>query len=277
MLALSDYHTVIALLELRHFGRAAARLGVSQPALTVRLQRIEAHVGTRLFERGRQGARPTAAGLTFGEGARRVIEAAEAALASSRDAALGYGETLSIGTTQIAALGLAIDVLTRFRAEQPRARIRLTEANTSRLEGLIEARVIDVALLHPPVHSSALTERLLRRGRLVSLDLSAESGPGTFVSYPRSEAPVLMGRIGRERAEAASLGEADTMLGALTLSRAGYGTCVVEESYARSVLAGDMAGLRPRRSGALATSVVWRRTDRRAIVRAFLACCVPSK
>ncbi len=56
MLALQDYRAVVALLEERHFGRAARRLGVTQPALTARLRRIEDGLGARLFERGRAGS-----------------------------------------------------------------------------------------------------------------------------------------------------------------------------------------------------------------------------
>ncbi|HIC81626.1 MAG TPA: LysR family transcriptional regulator, partial [Kiloniellaceae bacterium] len=79
MAALQDYRCVIALLDARHFGRAAERLGVTQPALTARLRRLEAELQVRLFERGRSGVEPTAAGLVFAEGAQRVLDAAEEA------------------------------------------------------------------------------------------------------------------------------------------------------------------------------------------------------
>lgn len=274
MITLVDCQTVLAVLEDRHIARAARRLGVTQPALTARLQRIEREIGTLLFERSRSGVRPTPAGLSFAEGARRTIEAAERALEMARNAADGLGETLLLGTTQVSAYRIVPAVLASFRAQQPQARIRLTEATTASLEARLEAREIDAAFLHPPLHASALTERHLVTGKLVRVNF-ADAGEGLVINYPRAEAPVLMGRLGREREKAGrrSIAEADTMLGALTLSRAGYGECIVERDYV-SAAAGESFRKPPETAGSLEISVAWRAADNREIVRTLVACAI---
>ncbi|WP_375594575.1 LysR family transcriptional regulator [Algihabitans albus] len=58
MLSLTDYRSVIALYEERHFARAAQVLGVTQPALTSRLRRVEEQLNVRLFDRGRGESDP---------------------------------------------------------------------------------------------------------------------------------------------------------------------------------------------------------------------------
>lgn len=271
MLALQDYRAVVALLEDRHFGHAARRLGVTQSALSVRLRRIEAALDVRLFERGRSGVRPTAAGLAFAEGGRRVLDAADEASRSAVDAAQGFGETIRIGMTQVAAYQVMARILRAFRAAQPRARIRLTEGTTVALEARLERREIDAAFLHPPIHSSELSERRLTSCDLVRIDLAgAKTSP--LIRYPRAEAPVLMGRLGREDDHEGRVprGEADTVLGAMLMSEAGYGACVVPADF--PYLQGRPIPDRATPQGPFPTSVAWRSLDRRPVITSLIAC-----
>ena len=216
MLRLQDYRAVIAISETRHFGQAARRLGITQSALSVRLRRIEDHLGARLFERGRGGVAPTAAGLAFIDGARRVLDTAEEASRAARDASQGFGETLRLGMTQVAAYQVVGPILRALHAARPQTRISLLEGTTAGLEGRLERREIDAAFLHPPLHASGLSERPLTTRALVKIDLSGQT-ESPLIRYPRAEAPVLMGRLGREDDSAGrpSQGEADTILGAV--------------------------------------------------------------
>ena|SRR5437879_3765480 len=69
----------VAVAEERHFGRAAKRLGVAQPALSRQMQRLEKEFGGALLVRTPQGTRPTRAGQTLLEEARRLVTSADAA------------------------------------------------------------------------------------------------------------------------------------------------------------------------------------------------------
>src|SRR5262245_44627880 len=100
--ALPDFDSVelrsfVTLAELRHFGRAAESLFVSQPALTKRLQRLEEKVGGPLLRRGRGGARLTEAGRVLLERARALLRDAGGAFEASRQAARGEAGLLRIG------------------------------------------------------------------------------------------------------------------------------------------------------------------------------------
>ncbi|NVN12615.1 helix-turn-helix domain-containing protein, partial [Nguyenibacter vanlangensis] len=57
-LSLRDCEYALTVAETGHFGRAAERCGVSQPALSEQIRKLEALLGCALFERGRGGARP---------------------------------------------------------------------------------------------------------------------------------------------------------------------------------------------------------------------------
>ena len=275
MLSLTDYRSVIALYEERHFARAAQVLGVTQPALTSRLRRVEEQLNVRLFDRGRGGVRPTAAGASFTESARRILDLAEEAVDAARGAEKGLGQTLRLGMTQIAAVQVVVPLLEAFRREHPYARIRLTEGTSAELEAEIEQNLIDAAFLHPPVHQPSLSEQHLATQRLAKYD--ARPRPGKvppIIRYARPEAPVLMAEIDRkdpDRGPFDSTVEVDTALGALVLSEAGYGPCIVPERFPNPFEKTNAEVADEPIDIELGTSLVWRRLDRRPTVMTLVA------
>ncbi|MGG6374853.1 LysR family transcriptional regulator, partial [Stenotrophomonas muris] len=93
----------VTLAEELHFGRAALRLGIATPTLSVQIQDIERRLGTRLFERGRREAALTSAGEVFLAEARDVLRRFEQAETVGRRA--GRGE---IGKIEIGYVGSAL-------------------------------------------------------------------------------------------------------------------------------------------------------------------------
>ncbi|MEM7529605.1 MAG: LysR family transcriptional regulator [Pseudomonadota bacterium] len=274
---LLDHAAAVALSEERHFGRAARRLGISQPALTARLRRLEAAIGARLFERSRSGVRATAAGIAFVEGARRTLDAAEASVEAARAVQDGFGEMLRIGFTQIAARQIMAPALTRFRQASPEARLSLSEGTSASLERDLEEGLIDAAFLHPPLHASGLTSRDLHSEPLESRLLHPEGRSRPPVGVPRHKAPVLMGELDRLVSRMAldttpaPPAEADTLVGSLVLSAAGYGPAIVVSGFPGF---GFEAQEAPQDTGLrLSTAIAWRRLDRRPIVTSLLAAC----
>src|SRR3569832_1131870 len=86
----------VAVAEELHFGRAARRLGIAQPPLSLQIQRLEAELGVSLFDRASRRVELTAAGRTLLEDAKRVIEDFYAATDSARRVARGEQGSLTV-------------------------------------------------------------------------------------------------------------------------------------------------------------------------------------
>ncbi|MEV4252296.1 LysR family transcriptional regulator [Spirillospora sp. NPDC049652] len=84
-LDLAQVRAFVTTVDTRHFGHAAAELGLTQQALSKRIARLETLLGTRLLERGHGGVEPTAAGHRFLAPARRALATADAAVSAVRD------------------------------------------------------------------------------------------------------------------------------------------------------------------------------------------------
>ncbi len=274
MFALTDYESVIAIAEEAHFGRAARRLNVTQPALSSRLRRIEEELGVRLFDRDRGGVSLTPAGEQFVEGAERVITAAEETAQSARNAQAGLGQTLRIGMTQVAAYQIVIPTLIAFRKHHPHARVKLYEGTTAGLEKRLEQGMIDAAFLHPPLHAPDLSETFLLSTPVAHFD--GDPDPmlrRPMVAYPRSEAPVLMGALWRQSNQGNGeypAAEADTMLGAIVLSRAGFGPFAATVDYPTPFEKTEQCLVSTDTGLTLDTSIARRLLDRRPMIETLI-------
>ncbi|MFB8281557.1 LysR family transcriptional regulator [Nocardia colli] len=131
---LVGYFTVVA--EHANFGRAAAVLHVAQPSLSRQIQRLEQHLGVRLFDRTPQGSRLTEAGRAFLPQAQALLQAAQHAERTARDAAtppeftIGYVEDLVI-----------THAVRQLRHRNPKARIRTRHLDWNDARALPDRRV----------------------------------------------------------------------------------------------------------------------------------------
>ena len=106
--------------EEQHFGRAAARLHIAQPALSRQIQDLEREVGFPLFERLPRGVRLSDAGKVFLGDARRILQDVDDAKRRAERIALGQAGTLRIGiATAISWHGLVVNAFREFRRRQP--------------------------------------------------------------------------------------------------------------------------------------------------------------
>ncbi|MFI0544907.1 LysR family transcriptional regulator [Streptomyces sp. WSLK1-3] len=122
-LAPQELRTLVAIADTGGISAAAARLGSTQSAVSHALRGIERKLGVVLFDRGRHGARPTAAGARAAAHARRVLRMMDALVIETRGAAHGHGEEvggpLRIAAFRGAALHLLPAVLGRLAARHP--------------------------------------------------------------------------------------------------------------------------------------------------------------
>jgi DNA-binding transcriptional LysR family regulator len=106
--------------EEQHFGRAAERLQIAQPALSRQIQDLEREVGFLLFERLPRGVRLSEAGKVFLSDARRILQDVDDAKRRAERIALGQAGTLRVGiATAVSWHGLVVNAFREFRRRQP--------------------------------------------------------------------------------------------------------------------------------------------------------------
>ncbi|MES5817243.1 LysR family transcriptional regulator [Streptomyces sp. RG80] len=119
-LAPHELRTLVAVAEEGGFSAAAGRLGTTQSAVSHAVRAIERKLGVVLFERGRYGARPTAAGARAVAHGRRVLRLLETLVRETRAVeSQGVGGPLRIAAFRSAALHLLPPVLERLTARHP--------------------------------------------------------------------------------------------------------------------------------------------------------------
>jgi DNA-binding transcriptional LysR family regulator len=112
--------------EEQHFGRAAERLHVAQPALSRQIRDLETELGFALFDRLPRGVRLNAAGKLFLSDARRILQDVAEAKVRAERIASGKAGTLRIGiATALSWHGLVVNSFRQFRSEQPDAQLEL--------------------------------------------------------------------------------------------------------------------------------------------------------
>jgi len=106
----------VAVGEDQHYGRAAQRLRVAQPALSRQIQDLEEEIGFKLFDRLSRGVKISAAGKLFLEDARRILQQVNEATTRAARVAHGKSGTLRIGFTESASWhGVVPDSFRQFR------------------------------------------------------------------------------------------------------------------------------------------------------------------
>ncbi|MDL2307752.1 LysR family transcriptional regulator [Desulfovibrio sp. OttesenSCG-928-C06] len=127
------YRYFLAVAEELHFGRAAARLNIAQPALSIQIRELEKALGGALLERTSRSVRLTEAGKVFLREARLVLEQEERAFEKTSRMLRGEGGVLSLAYTGSAVFsGLLGKLLAKYRAACPMVEIRLQEMDPKR-------------------------------------------------------------------------------------------------------------------------------------------------
>ena len=138
----------LVLAEELHFGRAARRLAISQPPLSLNIQQLEASVGARLLTRNSKSVQLTAAGLAFVPAARALLEQAASAANLAKDVGQGMAGSLTIGFSGTMLFSGLPLILARFQAGHPRLRLLLKELSSSeQLVELAQGR-LDLGFVH---------------------------------------------------------------------------------------------------------------------------------
>lgn len=134
----------------RHFGRAAAELYISQPALSQAIAKLEKQLGVRLLDRDHRNVELTVAGEEFLKQARVLLEAADTTLTVARRARRDQGNVLHIG--YIAAPGhLMSSIIMRAEAAVPDVTVETRRLEWRDQESAVATGVVDVSFARAPI------------------------------------------------------------------------------------------------------------------------------
>ncbi len=158
---LKQLRIFLAVAEELHFGRAAERLHMAQPALSAQVRGLEGRLGVKLFERTTRTVSLTRAGEVFLPEARATIAQAEAAMAAARAIGGAGSDLLKIGGVDSATAGILPTVIRAFRARHQATEVKVFEMlSAPALHGLAN-RSLDVAFVRVPPKEDFLNHRFV--------------------------------------------------------------------------------------------------------------------
>jgi DNA-binding transcriptional LysR family regulator len=198
----------LAVAEERHFGRAAQRLGMSQPPLTGQIQVLEQALKAKLFVRSRRGAQLTPVGQAILPAVRRFAQQMEQLELAVREATTGQTGMLTIGAIASAMVEVLPPFLERLRQAHPQLTIAVKEIDSVDAVPALRAGDVDLAFarLHGDLGADVQTltlakdrlavvlpadHRLVERTRIRLEELAPES----FVMFARHVSPVYFDSI----------------------------------------------------------------------------------
>lgn len=156
-----------AVADERHFGRAAKRLGISQPPLSQQIKILESRLGVQLFERSRGGVSLTTVGHQILPAVERLVAESKNLETTVMEARLGRTARISIGAIAFTMSELLPAILKTARNEMENLSIFIREFDSNEALIALENEDIDVAFLRAEENSGPLKIVPLVREKLV--------------------------------------------------------------------------------------------------------------
>lgn len=145
-LSLRDIEYFLAAVEHGHLERAAAACGVSQPALSKSLRRLEADTGLVLMQRHGRGLALSSEGTVFLQHAKRLWAEYRDAVRHAMELRVGEAGLLRIGATGATMDSVVMPVLQRLLPRRPALRVQLTQGLSDDLNAQVEGGKLDLAV-----------------------------------------------------------------------------------------------------------------------------------
>jgi DNA-binding transcriptional LysR family regulator len=274
----------VAVAEELNFSRAARRLRMAQPPLSVAIRQLERELGTCLFERSSREVMLTEAGCAFLPGARRTLAEAEAAVVAARRAGAGEVGSLRVGHNWSSRFETLPAVGQAFTTRYPEVELLTEEMRPNRMPGALRSGAIDVALALYPDIVAELSYQLVRKEPVVAVLSTGHPQAGEeaislatladeFLLFPRELAPRLHDyyvnlcrRAGFEPRQGGDSSRTRWTIGTWDAST----IALFPQSVAKDLPDGVVAVPIDEPPGILETYVLWRAVDQRPTVEAFV-------
>lgn len=163
----SRLQTFLAIVESGSAKGAAARLSVTESAVSASLAALHREVGVTLFERSGRGLRLTEAGRLFADYARRILGLMEESVAAARQGVSANRGRLRLGAVTTAGEYLVPGLLASFRREYPHVHVTLDIGVRDRILSLLADHQLDVVIAGRALPGLRLETRATRANSLI--------------------------------------------------------------------------------------------------------------
>ena len=277
----------LAVAEEQHFGRAAKRLGMSQPPLTEQIQVLEQALKAKLFVRSRRGAQLTPVGAAILPAVRKFADQLERLELAVREAASGQTGVLTIGAITSAMLEVLPPLLDKMRSAQPGLTIAVREIDSveavpallagdvdlafARLDGKLGSSIQSMSLASDRLAVALPAEHRLAGAKRVKLSSLMDEA---FVMFSRRVSPVYFDNVVGACRECGFapriLHEVRTVASQVAFVGCGQGIALVPSALKR--LAPDNVVVRPLAEpvDVVTTAVAWNADRENPLVTAAL-------
>ncbi|HSG91413.1 MAG TPA: LysR substrate-binding domain-containing protein [Pseudomonadales bacterium] len=177
--------SLLAVTDAGAITEAASRLGITQPALTRRIQHLEQEFGAELLSRSRKGAQLTELGRLVEQEARVLVDRYDSLKAEVASHSTVEGGTVRIGGGATAVSFVLPDAIAQFQRDFPRVHFHVKEASSSEIASDVANGRLELGLVTQPVRTAGLEIRPLLDDRIVLVaarDNPLSSMPAVSVS-----------------------------------------------------------------------------------------------
>ncbi len=204
---LRHFSYFVAVADERHFGKAAERLGMSQPPLSQQIQALEKALDVRLFDRSRQGVQLTREGAALLGPVRQFMEHAQRLQQAVTDARLGRNDVVTVGAINSALFDIMPRLMEIAKERYAHLALTMKEMKTADALAAVQSGDIDLALTRYDDRASSLevrpivsdhlvlvlpaSHRLTKLSRVPLHELADEN----FVLFPRRSSPSFFDQI----------------------------------------------------------------------------------
>jgi DNA-binding transcriptional LysR family regulator len=182
------------------FGRAARALGISQPAISARIQNLEHETGHPLFIRGRRGPALTHFGEAFLPYVRRALAVLDEGIEAARETGQGGRGRITLGSIESLAGGFLASAIARFATRYPRIELFVQTGHSDQVVTMLDDGLVKLGLVTWPLLDERIVPLLRFREPLILVTYPghalANDGPWTLDDAVALAQPFLLVRWG---------------------------------------------------------------------------------